>query len=200
MTILEYNPKIRSKTTYIVPMKFGEEKYSEKKIFSYTLFENKSAKEFRFDSNRILIYKFGENNFLSEIAEYKSETELERRTKFELIKKEELDIRFKDWTPENGDGNHCHFKFDEKEEIWKFSFHRVDSFLGYQIKGEISLNEMGDFKEERYFQSDSKKRKYELIRVLVNEYEYFNNKLDEIANYVLQNGWNIPEEMKSYLK
>jgi len=200
MTILEYNPKIRSKTTYLVPIYFGDKKHSQKKFFSYTIFVNKLAKEIRFDTKKVLIYKFGEDNFLSELREYTSENELERKIRFELISKEDGNIKFKDWTIENGDGNHCNFEFDDVNKTWKFSFHRVNSFLGYQISGEISLNKMGDFKEETYFQFDNLKKGKELKWDLVNEYEYFNNKLDEIANYILENGWSLPNEMKEYLK
>lgn len=198
MTILEFNPKIRTKTTYQVPIIFGDIKYEQKKIFSYTIFNNKSASEIRFNTKNVFVYKFGEDNFLSELNEYKTEKELNKRTKFELISKEEKNIKFRDWTPGNGDGNHCSFEFDEDEKIWRFSFHRVDSFLGYQISGEVSLNKMGDFEEERYFQFDNQKRGKELKWVLVNEYEYFNNKLDEVANYILENGWNLPNTMKEY--
>lgn len=200
MTILEYNPKIRSKTTYFVPVNFGEKNYGQKRVFSYTIFNDKSAKEIRFDDKKVLIYKFGENSFLTELSEYKSENELERKTRFELINKEEKQIKFRDWTPENGDGNHCNFEFDEDEKIWKFSFQRVNSFLGYKISGEISLNKMGDFEEERYYQNDNQKKRRELQMVLTNEYEYFDNKLDEIANHILENGWNLTNEMKEYLK
>ena len=200
MTILEYNLKIRSKTTYKVPINFGEKRYDQKKIFSYTLFEDKSAKEIRFDSKKVFVYKFSSDNFLSEIAVYNSAKELEKKIEFELISKEERNIKFRDSTPGNGDGNHCAFEFDGNDKLWKFSFHRVDSFLGYHISGEISLNKMGDFYEERYFQFDVKKKRKNLKCVLINEYEYFDNELDEIANYVLENGWNFPQHMKEYLK
>lgn len=198
--ILEYDPKIRSKTTFIVPINFGEKKYGQKRLFSYTVFEEGAAKEIQFDSKKVLIYKFSEDNFLSELYEYKSEKELEKKTKFELIKKEKQNIRFRDWTPGNGDGNHCSFEFDNNDKLWRFSFHRAYSFLGYRISGEISLNTMGDFLEERYFQFDYEKKRKDLYLVLVNEYDYFNNKLDTIANYVLENGWDLPQEMKEYLK
>lgn len=200
MTILELKPEIRSKTTYSVPIIFGDIKYSQRKIFSYTIFKDKVGKEIRFDSKKILRYEFGENKFLSNLTEYTPQNEIERNIKFELISRDEDNIKFRDWTIKNGDGNHCQFELSESKSLWRFNFHRVNSFLGYRISGEISLNEMGDFKEERYYQYDTTKKSKELKWVLVNEYDYINNKLDEVANYIFENGWSLPNEMQNYLK
>jgi hypothetical protein len=44
MTVLEYNSEIRTKTTYTVPILFGEPQYDKKKIFSYSIYDVTKAR------------------------------------------------------------------------------------------------------------------------------------------------------------
>lgn len=169
MTILEFNKKIKSKTTFNAPIKYGDAKLDKRSLFSYTIYDDKRAREIRFTTKEIFIYEFDQNNFLKGFSCYNSDDSLKFKTKFELISKEKHEIRFKDWTPGNGDGNHGTLIYLPENQYWKISFPRVDSFLGYKKVGILRTNELGDFAKEEYYDRDSN-----ILEVcLINEYEYF---------------------------
>lgn len=195
MTILEKNQRIKSKTTFNVPIKFGDTKFDNRKLFSYTMYKEKIAREIRFPTKEVLIYEFDENNFLKGLSCYNSDDKLKFKTKFELISSENQEMKFIDWTPGNGDGNHGSLIFLPENQQWRISFPRVDSFLGYKKVGIFTTNELGDFIKEEYYDSV----KDVLETCLINEYEYYNNSLDEIAKNILENGWNLAEDMMNYI-
>ena len=117
---LIYKDNIRAKITKLIPIRFGEIMYSQEKLYSYTIFENYKAKEINFESKNVLIYSFDSNNFLSEISKFNSDNTLIDKTKFELIESYGKCIKFRDWTPQNGDGNHGILEYSEETKLWNF--------------------------------------------------------------------------------
>ena len=195
MTILEIDQRIKSKTTFNIPIKYGDKKLERRNLFSYTLYGDKIAQEVRFSTKEVFVYEFDENNFLKGLSCYNSDDELKFKTKFELISRNDHEIRFKDWTPGNGDGNHGLLIFLPDKQYWRISFPRVNSFLGYKKIGTFTINELGDFVKEEYFDSES-----DVLEIcLINEYEYLNNSLDEIAREILNNGWGLTDEMINFI-
>lgn len=196
MTHIEINPKIKSKTTFNVPVLFGAPQPEKKKLFSYTIFDKKIAKEIRFASSEVYIYKFDKNNFIKEITVYNSDNTIKSKTKFEFTSKEEGVIKFLDWTPGGRTANKATLKYSSDKGCWKLTFHRVSTFIGYKKYGLYTTNELGDFSEEKYYDG----YKDVLEKYLVNNYEYFENSLDNIARNILKNGWIMSKEELDYIK
>ena len=195
MTILEINGSIKSKTAYSIPIKFGEAQLGKRSLFSYTKYNDSVAKEIRFSTKEVFIYKFDTDGFVKELSCYDSIDKLKFRTKFELISRGKHEIKFRDCTPGNGDGNHGTLIFSEANKNWNLSFHRVDSFLGTKKTGLFTTNDLGDFVKEEYYRRDDQTLELSLI----NEYEYFNISLDQIADHILENDWNLPKWMTDFV-
>lgn len=196
MTYIEINPKIKSKTTFNVPILFGTPQPAKRKLFSYTIFDKKTAKEIRFASSEIYIYEFDENNFIKEITVYNSDNTVKSKTKFEFTSKGEGVIKFLDWTPGGRTANKANLEYCADKKYWKLTFHRVSTFIGHKKYGLYTTNELGDFLEEKYYDG----YKDVLEKCLMNEYEYFENTLDDTARSILRDGWAISEQELNYLK
>lgn len=192
MTNLEFNQNIASKTTYSVPVLFGEPKYDNRKLYSYSIYEDNIVKEIRFHDKNIIKYYFDQDNFLSVIDTYNQNNEL-TRTKIELIEKSDNKTIFRDSTPGNGDGNHGTFEFKNENRDCELTFHRVNSFLGYNFKGLFKCNELGLFNEEQYFQGDSARRNFKFVRMLTNHYTMKKSKMDNLARKILAKGWSFSD-------
>ena len=193
MTILTFDENIASKTTYHVPVLFGDPKYDDRKLFSYSIYEDKIVKEVRFAEKEVVIWHFDQSNFLSLIETYNESNQL-LKTKIEFIEKTDGKFIFRDWTPGNGDGNHGTLSFVNGRQNCELNFHRVDSFLGYHIKGVFKCNELGLFVEEKYYQWDLGQKEYIFAKMVVNEYTMKEHQIDKVARKVLADGWFANKE------
>lgn len=187
MTILELNPDIVSKTAFIIPTLFGELKYDKRRLFSYSIYESNIVKEVRFCDRKVIIYAFGENKFLSSINIYEGDKKY--KINIELIEKTETEIKFRDWSPGNGDGNHGTLEILDSGLTRNLRFPRVDSFLGYKMKATFKCNDSGMFLEEHYSQWNDTTKSYKLKMILSNEYTMKTNMVDTLAREILSNGW-----------
>ena len=196
MIVLEFNPKIKSKTTFEVPILYGTPQFDKKKLFSHTVFEDRKAKEVRFSLNEICVSDFDENNFITGRTIYLSDNTIKEKTIFKFEDKDEEKTSFRDSTPGNGGGNTGILRYLPDENIWRLSFGRVSSFLGYKKYVILTSNDAGDFIKEEHYTWEKKV----LEKCLINEYEYFENTLHTIAENILANGWNLSEKVKNYLE
>lgn len=185
--MLFYNPNIRRKTTYKRLPLFGELK--DRNLYSYSIYDDYEVKEILFDEKKVKCYKYNRQNaFLDSLEIYNEKNEMERRYYFDITANGPNQLEFKESsfkrTPQVGcRGKLLKSSVELGESV--LTFHRVDSFLGYRIKLNISENKNGDYLEEAYF--DIKQDK--LLYVLENEFEYYENELEQIAKNILNKGW-----------
>lgn len=191
MTILEFNSEIRTKTTYAVPVLFGEPQYDKKKILSYSIYDNNVINELKFKQNRLKKYFFDKTNFLSRIETYNKSSRLETRVNFELIEKKENNILFRHFFVNTEVGNHGRLEIQNETNTSVLKFTRVNSFLGYKIQAHFIGNDISLFQEEHHFKYD--KDQLFLESVYLNSYEMKINFLDKLANKILSQGWTLDE-------
>lgn len=197
--MLYYNPNIRRKITYKVPVIFDEEQKEKKELHSYSIFtEDFKEKEIVFDERRINIYEYNpEISFLDSLKVFNENNELLKRYFFDIVDKEHSNyvnrkdsiiLEFKESIYQRG-RNVCHGYFErmeeKQEEYYRLYFHRVDSFLGNKVKLKLFKNMEGDFIREEFFKNDI------FQFVLENKYEYIETELEKRAQNILQNGWNF---------
>lgn len=197
MNNLEYNPNIISKTTFNVPVLFGDIQYSKRKLFSYSIYENEVIREIRFLSRKVLRYEYDKQRFLSKIKIYDENNGIET-FEFEFVERSGNHIEFRDWTPGNGNGNHGTLTSIDNGQQYELKFHRVDSYLGYNIKANFKADKMGLFTEEQYFQREKYENSHVLKCVYQNEYALKNSEIDTLAREILTSGW--PNDNDKILK
>lgn len=196
--MLYYNPNIRRKISYKIPVIFDEEQKEKKELYSYSIFtDDFKEKEIFFNERKINVYEFNPKiNFLDSLKVFNEKNELLKRYFFDLVNKEDSNyvnrrdsiiLEFKESVYQRG-RNVCHGYFDQIEEnqreYYRLSFHRVDSFLGHKVKLKLFKNMEGDFIREEFFKNDI------FQFVLENKYEYIETDLEKRAQYILQNGWD----------
>lgn len=200
--MLFYNPNIRRKITYKIPVIFDEEQEERKELYSYSVFtEDFKVKEIVFNERIINIYQYNqENHFLDSLKVYNDLNEMIKRYYFDIVEKEDSirsdrsDSIILEFLQSVYERNHnsCHgfleIKDDSQGEYYKLSFHRVHSFLGYKIVLKLFKNENGDFIREEFYDSKSDMRQF----VLENKYEYYQSDLEKRAQNILKNGWFGP--------
>jgi hypothetical protein len=201
MDFLHLNLNIRTKTTYIIPVLFGEFKYENKRLFSYSIYEKHKIKEVRFESNTVLIYSFDENKNLKRIEEYDKFNKLIKETKIEIIKREPDEIIIHDWTVGGRVPNVGTISTTEFDKISLLRFHRVNSFLGYKSKVKIIDNNEGLVQETMHFERGdlSKMLSDKPLFSLLYKYEMKVNTLDTICMKILNDGWGLSIEEQNII-
>ncbi|MDD2305408.1 MAG: hypothetical protein PHP53_11975 [Prolixibacteraceae bacterium] len=199
--MLYYNPNIRRKTTYKIPVIFDEEQIEKKELHSFSIFtEDFKEKEIVFNEKKINVYEYNpKNNFLDSLKVFNENNEMIKRYYFDIVDKEDshfvdrkdsIILEFRESLYQRN-RNVCYgyleLKDDNQVYHYKLSFHRVDSFLGYKVKVKLFKNEEGDFIREEFYNS-----KNDLLQfVLENKYEYIETDLEKRAQFILQNGWDL---------
>ncbi len=182
-----YNSNIRRKTTYKLPIIFGTETATKKKLYSYSIFKKDfETTEIVFETKQILVYKYNPISlFLDSLEVYNENNERIKRYYFDMVKNDLEMIEFKESYFER-DKNVCIGYLEKSENHHKLSFHRVDSFLGYRKIINMFENDFGDYIREEHYE----KKKDILEFVLENEYEYYESGLEKLALTILENGWS----------
>jgi hypothetical protein len=185
-----YNSNIRRKITFKIPIIFGTETVTKKKLYSYSIFRKDfETTEIVFELKQILVYKYNPLTlFLDSLEVYNENNERIKRYYFDIVNDSLEMTEFKESFFER-DKNVCRGYLEKNGNYHKLSFHRVDSFLGYRKVVNLYLNEFGDYIREEHYE----KKKDILEYVLENEYEYYESKLEKLALAILENGWNNTE-------
>lgn len=203
--MLYYNPNIRRKITYKLPVLFGEVEVEKKVLNSYSIFTN-DFKETKidFDEKKINVYEYieykPEINLLETLTVYDENNKMIKKLFFDIVEKknsiflnrpDSIILEFK-YSSDKGDlygkGIHGHIEHnnDSKGDFYILRFHRVNSFLGHKVEVKLFKNTEGDFIREEFYDSKNDTLQF----VLENEYEYFESDLEKRAQSILQNGWN----------
>ncbi|MEI8205040.1 MAG: hypothetical protein WCH34_18625 [Bacteroidota bacterium] len=187
--MLFYNPNIRRKTTYKRLVVFG--KPQERKLYSYSFFENFQEIELVFDEKITKRFEFNPmTNFLDSLHIYEVNEKFKNRFYFDITLQDNNILEFKESFFERNKQARCKGRLvcetNNQKNNCILSFHRVDSYLGYRIKLKIKRNGVGDFSVEEFYDSKTN----ELMYILENEFEYFVNELEIKANNILNNGWS----------
>ncbi len=197
--MLFYNPNIRRKITYKIPVSLDEEQKEKEELHSYSVFtDDFKEKEIVFNDRIINVYQYNPKNyFLDSLKVYDELNEMIKRYYFDIVEKvdsiraDRIDSIILEFVESVNQRNHnsCYgfleIKDDNKGEYYKLSFNRVDSFLGYKKILKLFKNEVGDFIREEFY--DSKKDILQFV--LENKYEYYESDLEKRAQNILKNGW-----------
>ena len=149
--MLLYNPNIRRKTTFKIPIIFGKETPSKKQLYSYSIFKiDFEITEIVFETKQILVYKYNPISlFLDSLEVYNENNERVKRYYFDIVKNDFEMIEFKESYFER-DKNVCRGYLEKNGNYHKLSFHRVDSFLGYRKIINLFKNNFGDYIREEH--------------------------------------------------
>ncbi len=191
MINLVLNKAIRSRTTYEIPVLFGNKQMDKKTLFSYSKFMNNICEEVIFPDKNVAIHEYDKNEFIRSTKIYNSHNEIVKSTIFEFKEKNEQGYFFIDRTLAGPSGNSAFFGINEADSTWSLYFNRVDSFLGYKKKAKFQFNEDGDPIEESQYSYEINSSHPILERVFIHSYDYINRKLDDIHNDIMKNGWSI---------
>ncbi|MEI6755353.1 MAG: hypothetical protein WCK78_19615 [Paludibacter sp.] len=185
--MLFYNSNIRRKTTFKIPVIFGEENVTKKELYSYSIFTKElEVKEIVFELKQVFVFKYNPTTlFLDSLEIYNNKNERIRRYYFDLITNESNSLKFKESFFER-DKNVCIGYLEKQADFHELSFHRVDSFLGHRKVVKLLENEYGDYIREEHYEW----KKDILEYVLENMYEYYESSLDKLSSTILENGWN----------
>lgn len=177
--MLFYNSNIRRKTTYKIPLLFGDEKKAKRELYSYSIFAEHEAQEVVFETQNVNVYKYDPiSNFIESLEVYNNKNERITKYVFNIIKNE----------PELFEFEHarCHgYLKNTHKEYGTLSFSHVNSFWGYRRKIKLFKNEAGDFIREEFYEYKIDILEY----VLENEFEYYNSNLESKVLDILENGW-----------
>ena len=184
------NRAIRSKTTMSAPILFGEPQYDKCNLFSYSIYGKGIISEVRFIEKRVVKHFFDIENRLINIEVYDQTNTLIIATKFEVRHITDSLILFHDWTNMGKTPNIGSLRYDPSDEIWKLSFNRRYSFLGYRTQGKIEVNTSHLMEKESYFTFDSLTKQHVLKKAFINQYEMVNKPIEEFAAKILRNGWD----------
>lgn len=154
MVILKFNPEIRTKLSYSVPVSYGDPQYEKKKMFSFSLYENNVIREIVFLQNRVVKHYFNQNQFLSTIENFDQSSKLVRAVNFELFEESDTRLKFREFLHFSEVGNHGILENQGNDQFY-LGFHRVASYLGYKISAKFFGNNLSLFKEEHYFKEES---------------------------------------------
>ena len=188
--MLFYNPNIRRKITYKKTVIFGRPQ--ERKLYSYSIFENFEEIEFVFDEKITNKYQYNiETNFLDSLKVYGENNEMKKRYFFDITQQDSNILEFKESFFQRDNKTGCYGKLvyestEQENNYCNLTFHRVDSYLGYRIRLRITRNNNGDFSVEEFYDTKTD----ELQFILENEFEYFESELEIMAQKILKNGWN----------
>jgi hypothetical protein len=199
--MLYYNPNIRRKITYKIPVLFGAEQKEKKHLHSYSIFtDDFKEKEIVFNERRTYFYEYNpKKNFLDSLKIFNEFNELIRNIYFEIVEKENSNIvnredsiilEFKHARRKWSDVCHGYFEHmidNYDREYIRLYFHRVNSFLGYKVVLKLFKNKEGDFVREEFYDSQNDVLQF----VLENNYEYIETDLEKRAQFILQNGWDL---------
>ncbi|MDP3453190.1 MAG: hypothetical protein Q8R90_09570 [Bacteroidales bacterium] len=199
MINLVLNTEIRSRTTYEIPVLFGNPQMNKKKLYSYSVFNESVCDEIIFDDKSVAKHIYDSNCFLKSSIMYNSENVIVKSLKFEFLDKDEKGFNFIDWTPGGMTGNNARYYYDDSEKNWKLMFRRVDTFLGYKVFAVFKVNEKNDPIEESYLKSNFKDFDPILERLFIHSYEYKSSDLDRIHKYIMEYGWDLSSEMQEYI-
>jgi hypothetical protein len=197
MITLEFNPNIRSKKTYKVPINLGEALYDKRKLFSYSIYEDNIIREFIFGENRVLKYIFDDTGFLRQIEKYSENGNQEYSTSFELLEKENQNIRFREYFRRSQAGNHGHLQFNQETKSFSLTFHRVNSYFGYKVEAIYLGNDLSLAIEEQYYKCETERPILE--NILLNTYEMKINSLDHLVSKIISDGWSLNQSDRQML-
>lgn len=199
--MLYYNPNVRRKITYKIPVLFGEEQKEKKHLHSYSIFtDDFKEKEIVFNMRQIYVYEYNpKKNFLDSLKIFNEINELIGRIYFDIVDKEDSNyvtrkdsiiLEFKHahrkWS------NVCHGYVEHmidnyEQEYFRLYFHRVNSFLGYKVQVKLFKNKEGDFVREEYYDSQNDILQF----VLENNFEYIETDIEKRAQFILRHGWDL---------
>jgi len=198
--MLYYNPNIRRKITYKLPVLFDQVQVDKRELYSYSVFtEDFKEKEIVFNERKINVFQYNpEINFIESLKVYDQNSEMIKRYYFDIVAKENSNyvnrkdsiiLEFKESLHQR-DRNVCHGYIELmeniQEEYYKLYFHRVSCFLGNKVKVKLFKNIEGDFFKEEFYDSKNDTLQF----VLENKFEYFESNLEIRAQYILKNGWD----------
>ena len=198
--MLFYNPNIRRKITYKLPILFDEVQVEKKEIYSYSVFtDDYKEKEIVFKERKINVFQFNqESNFMDSLKVYNEKNKLvikhffskvDRKNSIMVNRPDSIIFEFKESNdPRYFTTCHGYLKYinDNQREYYNLSFHRVRSYLGYKVNVKLFKNDEGDFYREEFYNSENETIEY----VLENKFEYIETDLETRAQSILQNGWD----------
>jgi hypothetical protein len=200
--MLFYNPIIRRKITYKLPVLFGEVQVEKKVLYSYSIFTNEfKEREIVFDERKINIYEYKpEINFIETLTVYDENNKMIKKLFFDIVEKKNsiivhspdpIIIEFKESSSKGdryGNGMHSYIvtKNDSQGVFYILYSNKINSLLGIKVKVKLFKNTEGDFIREEFYDSKNDTLQF----VLENEYEYFESGIEKRAQSILRNGWN----------
>ena len=128
MINLVLNKDIRSRTTYEIPVLFGNPQMDQKKLYSYSIFSENTCEEVIFIDKTVAKHVYDINNFLKSTTVYNSENKIVRSDKFEFTEKIEKGYDFIDRSLCGTVGNSARYCYSDDEKFWKLNFNRVILF------------------------------------------------------------------------
>ena len=92
MINLVLNKEIRSRTTYEIPVLFGNPQMNKKKLYSYSVFNESICDEIIFDDKSVAKHIYDSNCFLKSSIMYNSENVIVKSLQFEFLDKDEKEL------------------------------------------------------------------------------------------------------------
>ena len=192
--MLFFNDKIKTRTSFVHPVQFGEILHSKQELYSFSFFNDSLINEINFKNKTLEIWKFSDNCFVRSYEKFSLSNNmplisvsfnLETTNQQSEIKSFYCQIRGKDWNTADI------IKINDSSV--EFSFNRVFSYLGNETNcyfGQKFILENSIIKETHTIKNNNKNRSTEIILALSHSYQFKEYGIENTAKNILQFGWN----------
>ncbi|GEM_PF-3139795 len=198
MIFLKINKNIRTRTDFQYRIEFGRVLEASKSLASISFYEELEIRTLNFIDKTYSLQKYDDNHLISsyevfELGHNVPSTSIKFKSK--ITKEGLISINT---SPLDNHG--ILSRIDES--LYKFSFNRVHSFLGYETNCHFGFTyyySNKDISRSQYIKENGKDSTVEILKSFTHEYQYRNTEIEDLARKILSNGWD-QKEVKNLLE
>jgi hypothetical protein len=196
--MIQYDDKIRTRTSFAHPLEFGKILLERQSLFSFSTFENNEVREIFFQTKQVGIWRYNAENLLESFQLFGFDdvepvvdaplTYDSPSLSLEQIPGEQ--IQFYSYNKRTGESNWSIGTYRKTEEgFWKLTFSRVSTFLGHNVYVEDDFTD-GNISFSKKYRRDNNKKAFVLEYALSHEYQFKETYLEQVVSEIFSKGWD----------